>query len=56
MAAEAFREIGVLIFVFSILDKMVSGTITVMLTSIAVFISALFFFAGIFIERKRTDG
>jgi hypothetical protein len=56
MSGEAFREIGILIFVFSLLDKLVSGTITTRWTATAIGLSVLFFGAGVFLERIRTDG
>ena len=53
MIGEAFREIGTLTFVFAILDKIISGTITGWWTVIAVVVSAGFFFAGCYVERRR---
>jgi len=53
MIADGFREVGVLIFVFAILDKVISGQITGWWTVTAIVVSALFFFAGCYIERRR---
>lgn len=53
MLAEGFREIGVLILVFALLDKLVSGSITWQWTLAAIFISSLTFGAGVYIERRR---
>ena len=55
MLAEALREIGILIFVFALLDKMVSGSITLRWT-LAVFVaSGGFFVMGVYLERIRRD-
>lgn len=56
MVGEGFRDIGILIFVFSILDTVVTGHITTWWTLAAVAISAFFFLAGCYIERRRPDG
>jgi hypothetical protein len=55
MVAEAFREIGVLIFVFSLLDKIVAGNITFLWASVVVALSVSFFIAGIVLERTISD-
>jgi uncharacterized membrane protein YdbT with pleckstrin-like domain len=55
MIAEAFREIGVLIFVFSLLDKIVTGYMTLLWASVVVAISVAFFVAGVVLERTRYD-
>lgn len=55
MIAEGFREIGVLIFVFAILDKMIQGKITFWWTTIAVTVSAACFTAGCYLERRRSN-
>jgi uncharacterized membrane protein YdbT with pleckstrin-like domain len=55
MIAEAFREIGVLIFVFSLLDKIVTGYRTLLWASVVVAISVAFFVAGVVLERTRYD-
>jgi hypothetical protein len=55
MAAEALREIGVLIFVFAMLDKLVSGRITTLWTLATGVVSSIFFLSGIYIERRRRD-
>lgn len=55
MVAEAFREIGVLIFVFSLLDKIVTGYMTLLWASVVVALSVAFFVAGIVLERTRSD-
>ncbi len=56
MVGEAFREVGILILVFAILDKLVSGSITGKWTLTAFGISAFFFSAGVYLERRRRDG
>jgi len=53
MLAEGFREVGVLILVFAILDKLVSGSITWNWTLTALISSSLVFSAGVYIERRR---
>jgi hypothetical protein len=55
MLAEALREIGVLILVFSVLDKIVAGGITLQWTVFAVLLSAIVFSSGVLLERKRAD-
>jgi hypothetical protein len=55
MVAEALREIGVLILVFSVLDKIVAGSISVQWAAIVIFISTVAFVSGVLIERKRSD-
>ena len=55
MLAEALREVGILIFVFAILDKMVSGSITIRWTLEAFAASAGFFGMGVYLERIRSD-
>jgi hypothetical protein len=55
MLAEALREVGILIFVFAILDKMVSGSITIRWTLEAFAASAGFFGMGVSLERIRSD-
>jgi hypothetical protein len=54
MVGEALREIGVLIFVFSFLDKFVAGSITIQWTMFAILFSTLFFTIGVLVERKRS--
>jgi len=56
MIGEGFREVGVLVFVFAILDKLVAGSITGGWTATAIAISLRFFWAGCFIERRRPIG
>ncbi len=55
MVSDAFREVGVLIFVFANLDKVISGKVSGWWTLTAIAISALFFSAGLYIERRRPD-
>jgi hypothetical protein len=55
MAGEGFREVGVLVFVFALLDRIIDGKITPWWTVSAVAVSALFFSAGCYIERRRPD-
>jgi len=55
MAGEAFRDIGILVFVFAILDRIIDGKITPWWTVSAICISALFFLAGCYLERRRPD-
>ena len=56
MIGEGFREVGVLVFVFAILDKLVAGSITGWWTATAIAVSIGFFWAGCFIERRRPIG
>jgi hypothetical protein len=53
MFGEALREIGVLILVFSVLDKIVAGSITIQWAVNVV--SAISFVSGVLVERKRSD-
>jgi hypothetical protein len=53
MIGEGFREVGVLVFVFAILDKLIAGSITGGWTATAIAISLGFFWAGCFIEKRR---
>jgi hypothetical protein len=53
MVADGLREVGVLVFVFSILDRMIDGKITTIWTLVAIGTSGLFFCAGLYIERRR---
>lgn len=55
MLGEGFREVGVLIFVFALLDKLVSGTITRSWTILTMSFSTFFFCAGLLLERMRND-
>lgn len=56
MIGEAFRECGVLVFVFAILDKVISGTITPWWTVAAICVALGLFAMGVYIERRRPDG
>jgi hypothetical protein len=56
MIGEAFREIGVLILVFAILDKLVSGSITWAWSLTALLSGTVVFGAGVYLERRRRDG
>jgi hypothetical protein len=53
MIAEGFREVGVLTFVFAILDRLIDGKITTNWTLVALAVSAFFFGMGLYIERRR---
>jgi hypothetical protein len=53
MVADGLRETGVLVFVFSILDRVIDGKITTNWTLVAMGVSALFFGSGLYIERRR---
>ncbi len=55
MAGEGFREIGILVFVFALLDQIIDGKITPWWTVTAIAVSGLFFLAGCYIERRRLD-
>jgi hypothetical protein len=55
MIAEGFREVGVLIFVFALLDRVIQGRITFWWTMTAVAVSAAFFAAGCYLERRRSN-
>jgi hypothetical protein len=55
MFGEALREIGVLILVFSVLDKIVAGSITIQWAVIVLLVSAISFVSGVLVERKRSN-
>jgi len=55
MIAEGFREVGVLVFVFALLDRVIQGRITFWWTTIAVALSATLFAAGCYLERRRPN-
>ena len=55
MVGDAFRESGVLVFVFAILDKLVAGSITLTWTSVAFVVALVLFGMGVVIERRRDD-
>lgn len=55
MLGEALREIGVLILVFSVLDKIVAGGITIRWAIVAFSLSAVSFSLGVLMERNRSD-
>lgn len=55
MAGEGFRDVGILVFVFALLDRIIDGKITGWWTVTAIAISAAFFLAGCYIERRRPD-
>ena len=52
MVAEALREIGVLVLVFSLLDRLVAGRITVAWTVTATAVSVVTFATGCYLERR----
>jgi hypothetical protein len=53
MIADGLREVGVLVFVFSILDRLIDEKITTTWTLVAIAVSAWFFGMGIYVERRR---
>ncbi len=55
MTGDALREIGVLILVFAILDKLIAGKFSFGWNFSAILVSAAFFLAGCFLERSRVD-
>jgi len=55
MIGEGFRDTGVLILVFAILDRIINGTITPWWTVTAIATSVGFFMAGCYIERRRPN-
>ena len=55
MAGEALREIGVLVLVFSVLDRMIAGNITAIWTAVTLAISVVSFLLGCMLERIRND-
>ena len=55
MIADGFREVGELVLVFALLEPIISGRITAWWSVGAVAVSAFFFFAGCYIERRRPD-
>ncbi len=52
-SAEAVRECGVLWFVFSMLDQVVAGRLTIPWTLWNFCGSIVFWFGGLYIETKR---
>ena len=52
MVAEALREIGVLVLVFSLLDRLVAGRITFVWVLFAVLVSFAVFFYGCYLEGR----
>lgn len=55
MAGEGFRDVGILVFVFALLDRIIDGKITGWWTVSAVCVALLFFLGGCYIERRRPD-
>jgi hypothetical protein len=55
MVGEAFRDIGILVFVFALLDRIIDGKINGWWTLTAIAIAAGFFLAGCYFERRRSD-
>ncbi len=55
MTGEALREVGIPIFVFAILDRLVADRITWKWTVVSATISFVFFLGGCYIERTRYD-
>jgi hypothetical protein len=55
MIGEGLRDVGILILVFAVLDKLVNGQITLWWTLAAVSVSALVFASGCYVERIRPD-
>lgn len=55
MLGEAFRDVGILVFVFALLDRIIGGKITVWWTITVIAISVGFFLAGCYLETRRID-
>jgi hypothetical protein len=55
MTGEACREVGVLLAVFAMLDRIIAGHITVAWTITVALVSGVAFLLGCIIERVRTD-
>ena len=55
MLGDGFREVGVLVLVFALLDRILSGNITIRWTLAALALGILFFCTGLYIERRRRD-
>jgi hypothetical protein len=55
MAGEGAREIGVLVFVFALLDGIIARRNTLMWTLVVIAVSSLFFGGGCYIELWRVD-
>lgn len=53
MIGDGLREIGILIFVFALLDPLISGKITLAWTLAALGVSGWFFGMGLYVERRR---
>ena len=55
MVGDAFRESGILVFVFAILDKVIAGSITLGWTALVFVVALALFGMGMIIERRRDD-
>jgi hypothetical protein len=55
MFGEGLRDVGILVLVFAILDRIIDGGITGWWTLTAVAVSAGFFLSGVYVERRRPD-
>ncbi len=52
MVGEALREVGVLVLVFSLLDRLIAGRITLTWVLSAIAVSIVVFVYGCFLERS----
>jgi len=55
MFGEALREVGELVLVFALLDKVIKGDITPWWTVAAIAVASAIFLMGCYIERRRPD-
>lgn len=55
MFGEGLREVGELVLVFAILDKVIRGDITPWWTVAAIAVASALFLMGCYIERRRPD-
>jgi len=55
MAGEGEREIGVLVFVFALLDGIIARRNTLMWTLVVIAVSSLFFGGGCYVELWRVN-
>lgn len=56
MIGEGFREVGELVLVFALLERIIRGDITPWWTVSAIAVAFGFFGAGCYIERRRPNG
>jgi hypothetical protein len=55
MVGDGFREVGVLVFVFSLLERLIKGDAPAWWIGAAFAIATFFFLAGCYVERRRPE-